>query len=130
VVLAGVAAGYGGNRRRPVTGAPTHRHEAAGRLLGAVESCPDGTAGVAAVDAPLVGDGANNVKAVMPGRIDHSLVLGTAVVLNLYPHAEVWADYGPDCEGAAGEAGAAVLGGVGGEFGGAQDDVVGSRASC
>jgi hypothetical protein len=77
-----------------------YRHKAADRLLGAVESRPDGTAGVIPVDAPLIGDGANNVKAVMPGRIDHSLVPGTAVVSNLYPHAEVWADYGPDGEGA------------------------------
>jgi hypothetical protein len=69
-----------------------------------------------------------NIKAVMPGRIDHSLVPGTAVVLNLYPHTEVWADYGPDCEGAAGKAGAAVLGGVGGEFGGAQDHILCPRA--
>ena len=33
-------------------------------------------------------------------------------------------DDGADDEGAAGEAGAAVLGGVGGEFGGAQDHVI------
>src|SRR6185369_555622 len=35
------------------------------RLLRAVESRPDGSAGVVAVDAPLIGDGANNVKAVV-----------------------------------------------------------------
>src|SRR5689334_21198862 len=92
-----------------------HRHEAAGRLLGAAESCPDGTAGVVAVDAPFVGDSPDDVQSVVPGRIDHSLVPGAAVVLDFDPHAEVWADYGPDREGAAGEAGAAVLGGVGGE---------------
>jgi len=55
------------------------------RLLRAVESRPDGSAGVVAVDAPLIDDGANNVKAVVPDRIDHSLVPGTAVVFDFDP---------------------------------------------
>ena len=119
--------------------ASTWRHRHGGRrivpaqawlwLLGAVESRPDGAAGLVAVDPPLVGDSANDVQAVVPGRIDHSLVPGTAVVLDFDPGVVVWADDGSDGEGAAGEAGAAVLGGVGGEFGGAQDHVVCPRAA-
>ena len=81
-----------------------------------------------AVDAPLIGDGTNDVQSIVPGRIDHSLVPGTAVVLDFDPRVMVRADDGADGEGAAREAGAAVLGGVGGEFGGAQDHVIRPRA--
>src|SRR5689334_2294035 len=94
----------------------------------AVESRPDGPAGLVAVDAPLIGDGANDVQSVVPSRINHSLIPWTAVVLDFYTGVVVRADDGADGEGAAGEAGAAVLGGVGGEFGGAQDHVVCPRA--
>jgi len=94
------------------------------RLLGPVESRPDRPAGLVAVDAPLIGDGANDVQSVVPGRIDHSLIPGTAVVLDFDPNVTVLADRGPDSEGAAGQAGATVLGGVGRKFGGAQDRVV------
>src|SRR5207247_2316988 len=94
------------------------------RLLGAVESRPDGAGGVVAVDSPLVGDSTDDVQSVVPGRIDHCLVPRAALVLDFDPRVMVRADHGADGEGAAGEAGAAVLGGVGGEFGGAQDHVV------
>jgi hypothetical protein len=93
-------------------------------LLGPVESRPDRPAGLVAVDSPLIGDGTNDVQSMVPGRIDHSLVPGTAVVLDFDPNVMVLADCGPDSEGAAGQARAAVLGGVGREFGGAQDRVV------
>ncbi len=76
------------------------------------------------VDSPFVGYSANDIQAVMPGRIDHPLVPGATVVLDFDPGVVIWADVGADGEGAAGEAGMAVLGGVGGEFGGTQDDVV------
>src|SRR5579859_3157712 len=92
--------------------------------LGPVESRPDSAGGVVAVNPPLVGDGTDDVQSVMPGRIDHSLVPGTAVVLDFDPRVMVRADDGADGKGATGEAGAAVLGGVGGEFGGAQDHVI------
>jgi len=38
---------------------------------GPVESRPDGAAGVVAVDAPLVGDGADDVQAMVPSGVDH-----------------------------------------------------------
>ena len=107
---------YGGRRIVPA--------QAWQRLLGAVESRPDSAGGVVAVDPPFVGDSTDDVQSVVPGRIDHSLVPGTAVVLDFDPHVIVRADDGADGEGAAGEAGAAVLGGVGGELGGAQDHVI------
>jgi hypothetical protein len=49
--------------------------------------------------------------------------------LDFDPGVVVWVDGGSDGEGTAGKAGAAVLGGVGGEFGGAQDHVVCPRAA-
>jgi hypothetical protein len=79
---------------------------------------------LADVDTPLIGDGTNDVQAVVPGRIDHALVPGTAVVLDLNLGVKVRTDDGPDGEGAAWQARAAVHGGVGSEFGGAQDHVV------
>ena len=83
---------------------------------------------VVSVDSPFVGDRADDIQAVVPGRIDHPLVPGAAVVLDFDPNVMVRADCGPDGEGTAGEARAAVLGGVGSEFGGAQDHVVCPRA--
>jgi hypothetical protein len=73
-------------------------------LLGPVESRPDRPAGLVAVDAPLIGDGANDVQSMVPGRIDHPLVPGAAVVLDCYPNVMVLADCGPDSEGATGQA--------------------------
>ena len=92
---------YGGRRIVPA--------QAWQRLLEAVESRPDGAGGVVAVDPPFVGDSTDDVQSVVSGRIDHSpLVPGAAVVLDFDPGVVVWADGGPDGEGAAGEAGAAV----------------------
>jgi hypothetical protein len=83
---------------------------------------------VVAVDSPFVGDGTNDIQAVVPGRVDHSLVPGATVVSDFDPGVVVWVDCGSDGEGTARKAGATVLGGVGGEFGGAQDYVVRPRA--
>ena len=98
-------------------------------LLAPVESRPDGSAGLVAVDAPFVGDGTNDVQAVVPGRVDHPLVPGAAIVLDFDPCVLVWVDGGPDGEGPTGKARAAVLGSVGSEFGGAQDHVIRPRAA-
>jgi hypothetical protein len=94
----------------------------------AVESRPDGSAGLVAVDPPLVGNSANDVQAVVPGRVDHSLVPGAAVVLDFDPGVVVCVDSGSDREGPAGKARAAVLGSVRSEFRGAQDHVIRPRA--
>src|SRR5258708_4890085 len=94
------------------------------RLLGPVESRPDGAGGVVAVAAPRVGDGADDVQAVVPGWAGHGLGPGAVVVLDFDPGVVVWADGGADGEGAAGQAGTAVLGGVWRHFGGAQDHLV------
>ena len=59
------------------------------RLIGPVESCPDGTAGVVAVDPPFVGNGTDDIQAVVPGRVDHSLVPGAAVVLDFDPRVQL-----------------------------------------
>jgi hypothetical protein len=98
------------------------------RLFSPVKSRPDGAGGVISVDASLVDDGSNEVKSVVPGWVDHPLVPGAAVVLDFDPGVVLLADDEADSEGAAGEAGAAVLGSVGSEFGGAQDHVVCPRA--
>ena len=94
------------------------------RPIRPVEPGPDRTAGVVTVDAPFVGDGADDIQAVVPGGIDHSLVPRAAVVLDFDLNVMVWADGGPDGEGAAGQARMAVQGGVGRELGGAQDRVI------
>src|SRR5262249_39175190 len=49
---------------------------------------------------------------------------GTAIVLDFDPGTITWTDLDPDGEGPAGQPGAAVEGGVGGEFGGAEDHIV------
>jgi hypothetical protein len=49
--------------------------------------------------------------------------------LDLDPGVLAWADLGSDGEGTAGQAGVAVEGGVRGEFGGAEDDLVGYRTA-
>jgi hypothetical protein len=69
------------------------------------------------------------VQSVVPGRVDHGLVPWAAVVLDFDPGIVARADDGADGEDAAGKAGAAVLGGVGGEFGGAQDHVICPQAA-
>src|SRR5260370_23261057 len=95
------------------------------RLLGPVESGPDGAGGVVAVAAPRVGDGADDVQAVVPGWAGHGLGPGAVVVLDFDPGVVVWADGGADGEGAARQAGTAGLGGVGRRFGGGQARCVG-----
>src|SRR5258708_27261827 len=91
------------------------------RLLGPVESGPDGAGGVVAVAAPRVGDGEDDVQAVVPGWAGHGLAPGAVVVLDFDPGVVAWADGGADGEGAAGQAGTAGLGGGGRPLGGAQD---------
>jgi hypothetical protein len=68
---------------------------------------------VIAVDSPLVGDSTDEVQAVVPGRVDHSLVPRAAVVLDFDPDEVVGTDRGSDGEGTVREAGSAVLGGIG-----------------
>src|SRR5258708_9470926 len=94
------------------------------RLLGPVESGPDGAGGVVGVAAPRVGDGADDVQAVVPGWAGHGLVPGAVVVLDFDPGVVAWADGGADGEGSAGQAGTAVLGGVGPPVRGAQDSLL------
>ena len=77
------------------------------RLFGPIESGPDGAAGVVAVDAPFVGEGAHDVQSVMPGRIDHGLVPRAAVILDFDSGMEVWDDDNSDGEGAPWKARAA-----------------------
>jgi hypothetical protein len=98
------------------------------RLFGPVKSGPDGAGDVVAIDAPFVGDGTHDVQAVVSGGIDHGLVPGPAVVLNFDSGMKIWKCDNSDGEGASGETRAAVLSGVGCEFRGAENDVVGSRA--
>src|SRR5258708_2297685 len=62
------------------------------RLLGPVESGPDGAGGVVGVAAPRVGDGADDVQAVVPGWAGHGLVPGAVGVLDLGPGGVGWAD--------------------------------------
>ena len=98
------------------------------RLLGPVESRPDGSGGVVSVDAPLVGDGANDVQSVVPGRIDHSLIPRAAVIFDFDSGVQARTDHGSDSEGTPGQAGATVQYSVGRKLGSAEDDVVSSRA--
>jgi hypothetical protein len=56
--------------------------------------------------------------------VTYSWARGTPTILHLNPGVITWADLGSDGEGAAGHPGAAVGGGVGREFGGAEDHVV------
>ena len=98
------------------------------RLIRPVEPGPDRAACVIAVDSPLVCNSADEVQAVVPGRVDHSLVPRAAVVLDLDPDEVVGADCGSDGEGAVREAGTAVLGGIGREFGDAENHVIDLRA--
>ena len=97
-------------------------------LLGPIEPCPDGSGGVVSVDAPLVGDGANDVQSVVPGRIDHSLIPRAAVVFDFDSGVQARTDRGSDSEGTPGQAGATVQYSVGRELGGAKDSVVCPRA--
>ena len=94
------------------------------QLLRPVESRPDGSGGVVSVDAPLVGEGADDVQSVVPGRVDHSLVPGAAIVFDFDPGIEIRMDCGPDGDSATGETRSAVLGSVRRQFGGAEDRVV------
>src|SRR5258708_37040971 len=74
------------------------------RLLGPVESGPDGAGGVVAVAAPRVGDGADDVQAVVPGWAGHGLGPWAVAVLAFDPGAVAWPGGGADGEGAAGRA--------------------------
>jgi hypothetical protein len=98
------------------------------RLLRPVKPCPESSGGVVSVDPPFVGDGTNDVQAMVAGWIDHSLVPRAAVVFDFDPGVKAGADCGPDGEGAAGQARSTVQGSVGRELGSAEDHVVCSRA--
>src|SRR5258708_40244724 len=89
------------------------------RLFGPVESGPDGAGGVVAVDAPVGGEGADDVESVGPVGVGDGWGPGAAVVLDFDAGAVAWIDSGSDGEGGAGQARVAVDGGVGREFGGA-----------
>src|SRR6516164_6198014 len=98
------------------------------RLFGPVESCPNGTTGIVAVDSPFVGDDADDVESVMTCGAAGGRGPWSAVVLDFDPDVVTWTDGSSDCEGTAGQAGVAVKDGVGGEFGCAEDHVVCHRA--
>jgi hypothetical protein len=70
---------------RPYGGRQIAPAQALLQLLGAVESRPDSAGSVVAVDPPFVGDSPDDVQSVVPRRIDHSLVPGTAIVLDFDP---------------------------------------------
>ena len=89
-----------------------------------MEDSPDGVMRLVAVDAPVVSKGVDDVQAVVAGRIADRCLPRAAVVLDVDSHVVASADGGVDGEGAAGLAGVAVQGGVGCEFGGAEDHVV------
>jgi hypothetical protein len=84
---------------------------------------------VVSVDAPLVGECANDIQAMLAGWVNHSLVPGSTAVFDFDPGEQVGGDRDPDGEGSAGQARVAVLGSVGGEFGGAKDHIVCPRAA-
>jgi len=65
---------------------------------------------------------------MVAGRIDHSLIPRTAVVLDFDPDVKLGADRDPDGELSARQSRVAVLGSVGGEFGRAEDHIVCPRA--
>jgi hypothetical protein len=78
---------------------------------------------------PFVGEAADDVQAVMPGRVAYRDGPGTAGVFDFDQGVVAQVDLGTDGEGAAGQAGVAVDGGVGREFGGAEDHVICQRAA-
>src|SRR5262249_10843157 len=88
------------------------------------ESCPDGADVVTAVDAPIRSEGTDNIEPMMPCRVTYRWVGGATVVFDFDQGVVTWADLGPDGEGAAGQTGAAVNGGVGRECGGGGDHIV------
>jgi hypothetical protein len=50
-------------------------------LIRPVEPCPNGSGGVVSVDAPLVGESANDVQSVVSGQVNHPLVPNSAMAL-------------------------------------------------
>src|SRR6185437_4555810 len=72
------------------------------RLFGPVKPGPDLAAGMVSFDAPFVGDSADDVQAVVPGRVDHRLIPRTSVVSYFDPGIAAGSDDGLDGEGAAG----------------------------
>ena len=44
------------------------------------------------VDTPLVGDGTDEIQAVMPGGVDHALVPGAAIIFDFDPGIVAWAE--------------------------------------
>lgn len=67
-------------------------------LLKPVEPYPDGAAGLVTVDAPLAGEGTNDIQTVMLGWITCRRSLRTAIVLDFDADALPWADHHPNCE--------------------------------
>jgi hypothetical protein len=82
--------------------------------IGPGESCPDRAGGVVAIDAPVGGEGADDIEPVMSCRVTRLWSPWTAAVFDFNLGVIAWADSGSDGEGAAGQAGAAVEDGVGG----------------
>jgi len=67
-------------------------------LLRPVESDPDRATGMVAIDAPLTGEGADDVQAVMLGWITCRWTPRTAIVLDFDAGVLTWADHHSDCE--------------------------------
>jgi hypothetical protein len=80
---------------------------------------------VVAGDAPGGGECVDDVEPPAEAGSAGSVDPAAALVLDFDSEATAWAECGSDGELAAGQAGVAVLGGVGGQFGRAQDGVVG-----
>src|SRR5262249_23309648 len=97
--------------------------------VGPVESCPDRAGGVVAVDAPVGSDGTDDGETVMPRRVAPRRRPWTALVLDFDLGVIAWVDPGSDDKGAAWQARTAVQGGIGSEFGGTQDHLVGHGQS-
>src|SRR5215470_10106349 len=94
------------------------------RLIWPVEACPSGSGCAVAFDAPFGGQCADDVESMVSGGVGGGWCPWAAVVFDFDAGVVVWADLGPDGEGAAGQAGVAVEGGVGGQFGGAEDHLI------
>lgn len=93
-------------------------------MIGPPESRPDGASGVVAVDAPVTREGTNDVESVVPTAIIYGWAPRSAVVRDFDPDVVARADLGVEGEGAAWQAGVAVKGSVGREFGGTEDHIV------
>src|SRR5262249_27335979 len=71
-------------------------------LVGPVESCPNGTDGVIAVDSPFIGNDADDVESVMACGVSGGRGPWSAVVFEFDPDVVSGPDGSSDCEGTAG----------------------------